>query len=86
MLMWGWNLFLVFFINGSYSICLVWLKEKTDISKFITYIRKQIQDFNNTEKCNFIKNLPTLGWDCNIIINEASPLFTKSSPPKVSPK
>ena len=52
MLMWGWNLFLVFFFltNGSYSICLVWPKEKADISKSITYIIKQIQDFNNTRK------------------------------------
>ena len=33
-----------------------------------------------------MKNLLTLGWDCNIIINEAAPLYTKSSPPKVSPK
>ena len=33
-----------------------------------------------------MKNLLILGWDCNIIINEAAPLFTKSSPPKVSPK
>ena len=33
-----------------------------------------------------MKNLLTLRWDCNIIINEAAPIFTKSSSPKLSIK
>ena len=44
------SFFFFFLTNGSYSICLVWPKEKADISKSITYIIKQTQDFNNTRK------------------------------------
>ena len=48
----GWNMFLVLLTNGSSSIHLEWSKEKVDIHKSITYIRKKkkIQDLNNIKK------------------------------------
>ena len=39
-IMWGWNLFLMLFINSVSSICLEWPNEKAYINKSITYIRK----------------------------------------------
>ena len=37
----GWNMFLVLLTNGSSSIHLEWSKEKVNIHKSITYIRKK---------------------------------------------
>ena len=80
----GWNLFLVLIQMVHSLYILNGLKMK--YNKFISYIRKKIQDFNDIKKCNIIINLPKLCWKCNIIVNEATPLFTQTFPCKVSPK
>ena len=66
----GFPLFLVLFTIGLFSICLEWPKEKIYISKSIIYTRKK--KFNNIKKCNLL-------GQCDIIVNEASPLSTKTS-------
>ena len=46
----GWNFFLTLLINGSSFIHLKSPKEETNVTKFIIYIIKKIQDSNSIKK------------------------------------
>ena len=50
----GWNFFLVLFTKNSSSTNLEWPKDETDISKFITNIRKKKYKTLITYKKNVI--------------------------------
>ena len=73
--MYGWNLFLVLFTNGSFFIHFEWCKEKAYISFFfflrnayisksITYIRRRKKNkiLITLEKCNFSNKLDQNDW------------------------
>ena len=67
--------------NDSFSICLKWLKDKTYIRKSITYIRKKKKKRLYLDKCYSIKNLLTLGWKYDIVVNEIALLSIRTSHP-----